>query len=136
MPLTPAQRRFLEAKHFAVLGTVDRSGSPHLTIMWYLLDGEEILFNTKAGRAKHSNLARDPRASLLVYGDDGYRYIRIDGRVRAVTDAAAAQADIRRLASRYYADEARVERAVRETFGKEERVSYRLPTTRVYDYLD
>ena len=136
MPLTPAQRRFLEAKHFAVLGTVNPSGSPHLTIMWYLLDGDEIVFNTRAGRAKHTNLDRDARVSLLVYGEDGYRYIRIDGKVRAVTDPPTAQTDIRRLASRYYEDEARVERAVRENFSTQERVSYRLPTTRVYDYLD
>ena len=96
MSLTPGQRAFLEEKHFAVLGTVNASGSPHLTIMWYLLDGDEIVFNTKAGRTKESNLARDPRVSLLVYDDGGYKYIRIDGRVTeiAVADEVAAAAEL------------------------------------------
>ncbi|HUQ42221.1 MAG TPA: PPOX class F420-dependent oxidoreductase [Candidatus Limnocylindrales bacterium] len=134
MALTAEQRAFLEEKHLSVLGTINASGSPHLTIMWYLVDGDEIMFNTAAGRAKESNLERDARASLLVYAPDGYKYIRIDGRVRVITEAATTQADIRRLASRYYGDEARVERAVRDNFGKQRRISYRLPTTRVYDY--
>ncbi|HET7700449.1 MAG TPA: PPOX class F420-dependent oxidoreductase [Candidatus Limnocylindria bacterium] len=136
MAITDAQRRFLEEKHFAVLGTVNRSGTPHLSIMWYLLDGDEIVFNTRAGRVKHGNLARDPRCSLLVYEDGGYRYLRIDGRVRTITDRATAQADIRRLALRYYEDEARVEQAMRDSFGTQERVSYRLPVTRIHDFRD
>lgn len=132
MPLTAEQRAFLEAKRFAVLGTVSPSGAPHLTIMWYLLDGDEIVFNTKAGRAKESNLARDPRVSLLVYDEGGYTYIRIDGRVRAVTDPDIAHRDIARLAVRYHGEE-RAKPAI-ERFNKEERISYRLPTSRVYDY--
>lgn len=132
MTLTDDQRRFLEAKHFAVLGTVNASGSPHLTIMWYLLDGEEIVFNTKAGRVKESNLERDPRVSLLVYDDGGYKYMRIDGRVRAITDPAVARADIARLAVRYHGEQKA--RAAIARFNTEERISYRLPTKRVYDY--
>src|SRR5713226_7780097 len=105
MALTAEQRAFLEQKNFAVLGTVSRSGAPHLTVMWYLLDGDEIVFNTKAGRVKESNLSRDPRVSLLVYDESGYRYIRIDGRVRAITDPEVAHRDIARLAVRYHGEE-------------------------------
>ena len=85
MALTDDQRHYLDEKRFAVLGTINRSGSPHLTIMWYVLDGDDIVFNTKVGRTKDSNLARDPRVSLLVYDEGGYKYIRIDGRVRTIT---------------------------------------------------
>ena len=134
MALTDEQRRFLEARHFGVLGTTNGSGSPQLTVMWYLLDGDKIVFNTAAGRQKQGNLERDPRVSLVVLYESGYKYIRIDGRVTIVTDHQTTQNDIRRLASRYYGDEARVERAMRENFGKQTRISYRLPTTRVYDY--
>ena len=133
MALTADQRQFLEAKRFAVLGTVNASGSPNLTIMWYLLDGDDIVFNTKVGRAKETNLGRDKRVSLLVYDEsNGYKYMRIDGRVRAITDQTVAQADIARLAIRYQGQE-RATGAI-ERFKREERVSYRLPTTRIYDY--
>ncbi len=132
MALTAAQRAFLEAKRFAVLGTTSAAGSPHLTVMWYLLDGDEIVFNTKVGRAKEVNLERDPRVSLLVYDDTGYRYVRVDGRVRVVADPETAQRDIARLAVRYHGEERAREAIAR--FRTERRVSYRLPTTRVHEY--
>ena len=134
MPLTAEQRAFLQQKHFAVLATVNASGSPHLTVMWYLLDGDEIVFNTKAGRAKESNLARDARVSLLVYDDSGYKYIRIDGRVTTITDPVTAHRDIARLAVRYSGEEKA--KAAIARFEREERITYRLPTARVYDYRD
>jgi len=134
MPLSEAQRRFLEAKRFAGVGATNGTGSPNLTVMWYLLEGDEILFNTRVGRQKERNLTRDRRVSLVVYDDaDPYRYLRIDGAVREDRDRDRTQADIRRIAMRYYGDEVRVERAMRENFGRQERVSYRLPTARVSD---
>jgi PPOX class probable F420-dependent enzyme len=119
-------------KRYAVLGTRNPSGSPHLTAMWYLLDGDEILFNTADGRAKPRNIALDPRVSFIVVDPEGYPFVRIDGRVRTIDDPAATQTDIRRIALRYYEDEARVERAMRENFSKQRRISYRLPILRVY----
>ncbi len=132
MALTDDQRKFLEEKHMSVLGTVTRSGAPHLTVMWYLLDGDEIVFNTKAGRVKETNLKHDSRVSLLVYDESGYKYFRIDGRVRAITDPEIAHRDIARLAVRYHGEEGAKSSIAR--FETEERISYRLPTTRVYDY--
>lgn len=135
MALTEEQRTFLDEVRFAVLGTVNPSGSPHLTMMWYLLEGDEIVFNTVRSRAKSLNLDRDPRVSLLVYDASGYRYVRVDGHARRVDDPAVGQADIRRLALRYYGgDAARVERAASARWSREERVTYRVRIRRVYDY--
>ena len=55
-----------------------------------------------------------------------------DGRVRTIDDPATTQADIRRIAQRYYGDESRTERAMRESFSTQHRISYRLPIGRVY----
>src|SRR2546428_13821696 len=107
--LTPEQRKFLEDKRFAVVGTINPDGSPHLAVMWYLLDGDDVVVNSAQGRIKDRNLAADPRMSVLV--EDGYRWIRIDGRATIEHDQAIAQADIRRLAARHYADERKVEAA-------------------------
>jgi len=130
--LEPWQRTFLEEKRYAVLGTRNPSGSPHLTAMWYLLEGDEVLFNTAAGRAKPRNIAADPRVSFIVVDPTGYPFVRIDGRVRTIDDPATTQADIRRIAQRYYGDESRTERAMRESFSTQHRISYRLPIGRVY----
>jgi len=123
--LTDEQRAFLKDKRFAVVGTKNPDGSPHLAVMWYLLDGDDIVVNSRRGRIKDRNLAADPRMSLVV--EDGYRWIRIDGRVRIEHDQRVAQADIRRLAARYYENERKVDEAVRDTFSKQHRITYRLP---------
>jgi PPOX class probable F420-dependent enzyme len=128
--LTQAEREFLHEVRYAVLGTTNEHGSPHLTVMWYVLDGDEIMFNTAAGRRKPENLARDPRASIIV--PDAYRFVRVEGTVRAYDDQAAAQADIRRLALRYYQSEERVRRSVDATWAKQHRITYRMPVRRVY----
>ena len=127
--ITPAQRKFLEEKRFAVVGTKNRDGSPHLAVMWYLVDGDDIVVNSAQGRVKDRNLAADQRMSVLVA--DGYRWIRIDGRARIEHDQTVAHAEIRRLAARYYEDERRVEEGMRNNFSKQHRISYRLPITRV-----
>jgi PPOX class probable F420-dependent enzyme len=128
--LTQAEREFLHEVRYAVLGTTNEHGSPHLTVMWYVLDGDEIMFNTAAGRRKPENLARDPRASIIV--PDAYRFVRVEGTVRAYDDQAAAQEDIRRLALRYYQSEERVRRSVDATWAKQHRITYRMPVRRVY----
>jgi PPOX class probable F420-dependent enzyme len=128
--LTEAERDFLHEQRFAVLGTTNENGSAHLTVMWYVLEGDEIMFNTAAGRKKPDNLTRDPRASLIV--PDAYRFVRVDGTVRANDDQNAAQADIRKLAFRYYESEERVQRSITATWAKQHRITYRMPVLRVY----
>jgi PPOX class probable F420-dependent enzyme len=127
--LTPAQRRFLQEKRFAVVGTKNLDGSPHLAVMWYLIDGDEIVVNSAQGRVKDRNLAADPRMSLVV--EDGYRWLRVDGRTRIEHDQAITHQDIRRLAARYYQDEQKVEQAMRDNFSRQHRITYRLPIRRV-----
>jgi PPOX class probable F420-dependent enzyme len=128
--LTQGERDFLHEPRYAVLGTTNDDGSAHLTVMWYVLEGDEIMFNTAAGRRKPENLARDPRASLIV--PDGYRFVRVDGTVRANDDQAVAQRDIQKLAFRYYQSEDRVKRSVDATWAKQRRITYRMPIRSVY----
>jgi PPOX class probable F420-dependent enzyme len=127
--LTPEQREFLEEKRFAVVGTVNPDGSPHLAVMWYLLDGDDIVVNSAQGRLKDRNLAADPRMSVLIA--DGYRFVRLDGRAKIDHDQATVQADIRRLAVLNYGA-AKADEAMRNRFSKQHRITYRLPIRRVY----
>jgi PPOX class probable F420-dependent enzyme len=128
--LTQAERDFLHEPRDAVLGTTNNDGSAQLTVMWYVLEGDEVMFNTAAGRKKPDNLARDNRASLIV--PDGYRFVRVDGTVRANDDQTVAQADIRKLAFRYYQSEDRVQRSVDATWAKQRRITYRMSIRSVY----
>lgn len=127
--LSDKVREFLGEVRFGVLATVGPDGSPHQTVMWYVLDGDEVLFNTARGRVKPDNLSHDPRVSLMV--EDSYRYVRLTGRAREITDHGTTQGDIRRLAVRYEGEEA-AERMVRSSFSTRERISYRFRVARVY----
>lgn len=126
--LTPSIRAFLNETRFAALATINKDGTPQQSTMWYALDGDTILMNTKAGRLKHRNLQRDPRASICV--PDGYRWVTISGTVEMNDDQAVAQADIRQLAIRYHGQE-KGERQSREKFSQEHRVTVRLKIEKV-----
>ena len=128
--LSDEVRAFLAEPHFAALAIVGAQGLPHQSIMWYLVEGDEIVFNTKAGRAKERYLHDDPRASLLIGG--AYRYVRVTGRVRVIRDPEIAHADIHRLAIRYSGAEAAAKSM--ERFNLEERITYRMPIDRLYAY--
>ncbi|HEY7357905.1 MAG TPA: PPOX class F420-dependent oxidoreductase [Ktedonobacterales bacterium] len=130
--LTPAARAFLSELRFAALATINKDGSPQQTTMWYDLDGDTILMNTAAGRVKHRNLLRDPRASICVV--DGYRWVTISGQVALNDDQAVAQPDIKRLAIRYHGQE-KGEKQARESFSKQQRVTIRLKIERVVEDL-
>ena len=123
-----AVRAFLDERRFATLATIDPDGAPHLTVMWFLLRGDEVLFNTAAGRRKQGNLARDTRVALCV--EDGYRYVTVSGRVRAIDDQPTAHADIRALTARYQAP-GDLDRFYDRNFRDDERISYLLTIERL-----
>ena len=126
--LTPAIRAFLAEPRFGVLATVGTTGAPRQTVMWFLLEGDEILFNTARGRRKPEHLAREPRVSLVV--EDGYRYVGVSGTVRLIDDRETTQGDIRRIAEHYQRDAALL-RPMLERFATQERLSYRFRIERV-----
>lgn len=116
-PLADPVRAFLDEPRFAVLATIGPDGTPHQSVMWYELQGDHVLMNTKRGRVKDRNLRRDARVSLCV--EDGYRYVTIAGRCELVTDPETAWNDIERLAVRYQGAERATEMA--RQFRREER---------------
>jgi PPOX class probable F420-dependent enzyme len=94
--LTPAQREFLDGRHYAVVGTLNADASIQQTVVWYLLDGDQIRFSVGAGSMKATNLARQATISLTV--ENGPRYLTLSG----LAAVEPADPDLRhRLAVRY-----------------------------------
>ena len=56
----------LEGTRTGKLGWVSMNGAPHVAPVWFLLDGEDIVFNTHEDSGKAKALVREGRASLLV----------------------------------------------------------------------
>ena len=121
-------RAFLAEKRFAVLATINASGSIQQTVMWYDLEGDEILMNTLVGRVKDGNLRRNPHVSICI--EDGYRFVTLSGTVCLIEDQPTAQADIRRLALRYAKDPATID-ADAEHFTHETRVTLRMTLEKI-----
>lgn len=131
MQLPENVRAFLKEPRFGVLATTRRDGMPQQSVVWYDLDGDEILMNTAVGRAKNSNLRRDARASLCIA--DEYRYVTLEGTVELDDDPTTAQADIRRLAIRYRGEEKGNQQA-NNVYAKQQRVTVRLKVENIIVY--
>ena len=100
-----ATRSLLDGKNFAVVATLDRDGSPHTTTVWYVRDGDTVLFSSAGHRAKIRNLERDPRVSLTVYDlANPYSAIDIRGTAELEVDAQRELPD--RLSQRYLGQDA------------------------------
>ena len=92
--LTEKQAELFRAPNFAVVGTIGRGGSPQMSVVWADWDGECVVFNTAAGRAKTRNLQRDPRCTVLVYAaEDPYRWVAVLGRIEVTSDGADEHID-------------------------------------------
>lgn len=118
--LTSAVRAFLEERRFGVFATIKTDGTPQLTTMWYLLEGDRIMMNTLVGRKKERNLRNDPRIVICI--EDEYHYVTITGRAELDYDDERAQAGIRALAIRYEGEEGG-QRMVERTFHGQARVN-------------
>jgi PPOX class probable F420-dependent enzyme len=92
----------LEGTRTAKLATVRADGRPHLAPVWFLLDGERIVFTTWHQTVKAANLRRDPSVSLCVDAESPpFAFALVEG-VAEITEVAP---DLRtwatRLAARY-----------------------------------
>lgn len=128
-------REFLaEPGRFATLGTIGPDGAPMQAVVWYALRDGGIVLNSAVGRAWPTNLLRDPRCSLAI--EDGYDWLGVRGEVEVIRDQAAAQADIAAMARAYHADDpAEVARLV-AGFERQERISFLLRATAIYEHPD
>ena len=74
-----------------VLATIKRDGRPQLSNVSYHFDARSLIVRVSITepRAKTRNLRRDPRASLLVSGDDGWAYAVAEGTAELTPPAAA-----------------------------------------------
>ena len=85
MELTVTQKDFLEANHNAVCTTFRRNGAAQLSIVTSGLYGGAAAFTTTADRAKHRNLARDPRCTLLVSHADWRPFLVLEGNATVLS---------------------------------------------------
>ncbi|MFC9125443.1 PPOX class F420-dependent oxidoreductase [Streptomyces sp. NPDC057099] len=90
----------------AKLSTVRADGSPHVAPIWFLLDGDEVVFNTGENTVKGRNLARDGRVALCVDDDrPPYSFVVVQGRARLVSDLDEVRHWATRIGARYMGED-------------------------------
>jgi len=70
---------FLQQHRQAILATIRKDGRPQLSNVLAVYRGGKLLVSTSTTRAKYRNLARDPRATALVLGDNFWQYLVVNG---------------------------------------------------------
>ncbi|MFJ4693313.1 PPOX class F420-dependent oxidoreductase [Streptomyces sp. NPDC088766] len=90
----------------AKLSTVRADGSPHVAPVWFLLDGDEVVFNTGKETVKGRNLARDGRVALCVDDDrPPFDFVVLQGRARISEDLDQVRLWATRIAARYMGED-------------------------------
>lgn len=78
-----------DVREFLMTGTrtgklawVSTSGKPQVTPIWFVVEGDTIVFNTDATSGKAKALRADPRASFVVDLEaPPYGFVKVDGVV-------------------------------------------------------
>lgn len=89
------------------VSTVRADGSPHVAPVWFVLDGDDLVFNTGEETVKGRNLARDGRVSICV--DDErppFAFAVLTGRAELSRDMDAMLHWATRIGARYMGEEA------------------------------
>ena len=88
------------------LSTVRADGSPHVAPIWFLLDGDDVVFNTGKETVKGRNLARDGRVALCVDDDrPPYSFVVLQGRAEVSEDLDEVRHWATRLGARYMGED-------------------------------
>lgn len=64
MKIPPEIRALIEAGTIAHFVTLNRNGSPHVTLIWIGLDGDDIVAAHLPENTKVKNIRRDPRVAI------------------------------------------------------------------------
>ena len=88
------------------LATTRADGAPDVVPVWFVLDGEQIVFTCPGSSVKARNLARDPRAGVAV-DDEAFPHAFVT--VRGMAEVAVRPDDLlvwtTRIAARYVGTE-------------------------------
>ena len=89
------------------------SGRPLVAPVWFVVEGDSLVFNTGKDTAKGRALARDPRATLCVdLEEPPFAFVQVQGEAELSEDPAELLRTATAIAARYMG----AERA--EEFGK------------------
>jgi PPOX class probable F420-dependent enzyme len=99
----PQVRQFLaRGTRTGKLSYLAASGRPLVTPVWFVVEGDSLVFNTGKETAKGRALARDPRTSLCVdLEEPPYAFVQVQGDAELSEDPAELVRTATAIAARY-----------------------------------
>jgi len=85
------RRKFVADHRTAVFGFNRKNDGPAMSIVYYVVDGDDLLVSTMAARGKAKAVARSPKVSLAILDEKWPpSYLLVYGNARIETDIEAA----------------------------------------------
>jgi PPOX class probable F420-dependent enzyme len=117
-----AERRdFVRQHRTCIFGYNRRNDGPAMTVVYYVLDGDDLLISTMAARAKARAVKRDPKVSLCILDEQWpLTYVQVYGDATLEEDFGQAVDVLRRVIDLMAGDEVtdtkmhQIERMARE----------------------
>jgi PPOX class probable F420-dependent enzyme len=99
----PQVREFLASgTRTGKLGYLAASGRPLVTPVWFIVEGDSLVFNTGKETAKGRALARDPRTSLCVdLEEPPFAFVQVQADAELSEDPAELLRTATAIAARY-----------------------------------
>ncbi|HKD77943.1 MAG TPA: PPOX class F420-dependent oxidoreductase [Ktedonobacterales bacterium] len=84
------------------IATVRKDGAPHITPIWFVLDGDDLIFTTGDHSAKAMHVRRDPRVTICVDEEKPlYAFVIVEGTATLSDDLDAMLPWATQIAARY-----------------------------------
>ncbi|HWX74890.1 MAG TPA: PPOX class F420-dependent oxidoreductase [Solirubrobacteraceae bacterium] len=106
--MSPAERRefMTQGTRTAKVATAMADGHPHVMPVWFILDGDDVVFTTGRDSVKGCNLRRDPRIALVVDEDlSPYAFVHVRGQATWSEDLAQLERYAIQIGGRYMGSE-------------------------------
>jgi PPOX class probable F420-dependent enzyme len=105
--LSDEQKAFLlHGTRTGKLATVRKDGRPHVAPIWFVLDGDTLIFNTGEDTVKGTGIRRDPRIALCVDDETPpFSFLIVEGTAELIDDLDALKMWATRIAARYMGSE-------------------------------
>jgi PPOX class probable F420-dependent enzyme len=105
--LSDEQKAFLlHGTRTGKLATVRKDGRPHVAPIWFVLDGDTLVFTTGEDTVKGASIRRDPRVALCVDDETPpFSFLIVEGTAEPIDDLDALKTWATRIAARYMGSE-------------------------------
>ena len=134
---TEAQAFLAEGTRTGKLATVRADGSPHVVPIWFVLDGEDLIFTTGRETIKGKALRREGRAAVCVDVEQPpFAYVMVAGEVEISEDLDKMLPWAIKIAGRYEGPERAEEFGRRSAVEGELLVRLRPSRIVALDYID